>query len=61
MGTLQTVFALETCTKFEQLRQKLTAVFDVISPEAIVSICRSDYITTTLLSATSEKMGIKCF
>jgi len=53
---------LETYTNFEQLRQKLTAVFDVISPEKIVSICRSDYIiTTTLLSATSEKMGIKGF
>jgi hypothetical protein len=42
------------------LGQKLTAVFDVISPEAIVFIYPSDYITNALLSAISEKMGIKC-
>ncbi|WP_445176859.1 hypothetical protein [Microcoleus sp.] len=51
---------METCSNFEQLRQKLTAIFDVISPEAIVFIYRSDYITTALLNAISEKMGIKC-
>ena len=43
----------ETYTNLEQLRQKLTAVLDAISPEAIASICGWDYITTALLSATS--------
>jgi putative transposase len=43
----------ETCTNLEQLRQKLKAVLDAISPEAIASLCGWDYITTALLSATS--------
>ncbi len=43
----------ETCTNLEQLRQKLKEVLDLISPEAIASICGWDYITTALLSATS--------